>query len=60
MLWDEPKVLVVIRRSEEGALHSGCFRIGRGSQGTLSALAAIPAAASAFPARAGRVPPEVL
>lgn len=45
--------------SEESALHPGGFRIGRGSQGALPAIAAIPTA-SAFPARTGRVPPEVL
>ena len=47
--------------SEESALHPGGFRIGRGgSQGALPAIAAIPTASSAFPARTGRVPPEVL
>lgn len=45
--------------SEESALHAGGFRIGRGSQGALPAFAAVPAA-SALPARTGRVPPEVL
>ena len=45
--------------SEESALHAGGFRIGRGSQGALPAFAAV-AAASALPARTGRVPPEVL
>ena len=46
--------------SEESALHPGGFRIGRGgSQGALPAFAAVPAA-SALPARTGRVPPEVL
>jgi len=50
----------VVDGSEEGALHAGGLRIGGGGQGTLSAFAAIPAAASSFPARAGRVPPEVL
>ena len=57
---DKSEVFVVVDGPEEGALHPGGLRIGGGGQGTLSAFAAIPAAASAFPARTGRVPPEVL